>query len=101
MAKPGYGDGKTTKHSIKNTHSKRNPKETSGKGGSYASKKTATTPGGPIEVNKGKAPRSSVRPTSYNNTKAPVVKAKSDPTGTSHHPNVPNLFKKIRDKING
>lgn len=93
--KAGYGDGATHKKGPSVSASSRNPKEFSGKGGSYAIKKTATKPAEPIEVNKGKAPRTTLRESTYNQGRKPV-NGKVDPNGTTNHPPIKNLFKNIR-----
>lgn len=97
IKKSGVGNGETVAKKGGTSAKARNPKEISGKGGSYASKKTATTPGGPIEINKGKARRSAVLEASYNHKK-PNVKVVNDPSGTSHHPDMGPIFKTLRAK---
>lgn len=105
MAKAGYGNGQVHGTGPKTKAKGRNPQETSGKGGSYHSKKSAATPGKPLEVHKNKARRVAPVESGYNNVKSAgttkVVRVTSDPSGTSHHPKMGNIFANLNKKYAG
>lgn len=87
IKKSGYGDGETVASRAKKSANN----QINGLTGSKKSKPTLT--GAKKFGEKGGGMRS----TTFQ-PKSTSVKAKSDPTGTSHHPDLPNIFKNIRSK---
>lgn len=85
IKKSGYGDGETVASRAKKSANN----QTNGLTGSKKSKPTLL---GAVKHGKkgGEVNKSFQKPEK--------VKAKTDPTGTSHHPDLPNIFKNIRSK---